>query len=122
MKKSPRVVEGNSISRDKEVIKSRKRKQKSRLSFSQRVNLWLTPSLKAKKYMNNSRYLPMIRSIVSVFNGYYRIHYLTIIVILILVISSGKTFNLEGLLVAAILIIYSFMFFLDKWLKNLDNY
>jgi hypothetical protein len=122
MKKPPHVSDRNSIFRNKEKKIASGQRRKGTHSFFQGASLWLTPSLKTKKYMNSSRYLPIIRSVVSIFNGYYRIQYLTVIIFLIFVIFSGKIFTPEGLLVILIALFYFIVYCLDKWLKNFDGY
>jgi len=74
-----------------------------------------------RREMLKNKIVSAARFLVSVFNGYYRLHYLTIIIILVLVLFSGKIFKLDGLLIVGIFLFYSIIYFLDKWLKKIDS-
>jgi len=65
--------------------------------------------------------LKIIRSIVSIYRGYLKLHIWSMVVALIIVVLIGELLTRSGWLLVIMILVYISLYFLDKWLEKNDE-
>lgn len=67
---------------------------------------------------NPSRFISIIRFVVSVWRTYANLHSWAIVALLIIFVLTGELFTRNGLLLGLVIALYVLLYYLDKWLEK----
>lgn len=68
-----------------------------------------------------SQLLTTVRFVVSIYRGYLRLHFWSMIVLLIIIMIIGDLLTQSGFLLVLGIITYFLLFYLDKWLERYEK-